>query len=250
VFAPWPLRNLHRFGAPHLLGSSWVTKQGDPLPTGVQTWLLTWATSPQQAAEIAWKVTKSNPIPGFAVPPEACDSPEERKRLAVLFDQYNAEGLIAPAVDEGFEKIARERRQRDPVRFFLKLPLRRVKELWAVPVPDWEMPIQAPSLGLPDQRDRLAPLNVRTLILAGIGLLLAFALPRGRPLVALFLTAAIGRTIALAFIVPGGTQRYMFELLPMALVFAALALLGPAELLYRKLRGMPPTDPAPGEVPG
>ena len=149
VFAPWPLRNLVRFGSPHLLGSSWVSKMGDPLPTGVQAWLSTWAVEPEAATvDIAWKMTRGTPVYAATLPNEAFDSPEEQKRVNALFEQYSREGLIGPAVDAGFRALAKERRARDPVRFFVKLPLRRAEVLWMRAVPDWEMPIASPTLAL------------------------------------------------------------------------------------------------------
>jgi hypothetical protein len=213
-----------------------VTNLGDPLPTGVQAWLRTWAVDPRAAADVSWKMTRSTPIQAGALPPEAFDSKAERARVTALLDEYDREGLIGPAVDEGFAEVARARRQRDPFRFFLQLPVHRAYELWITPVPEWEMPMTAPSLGLPASRERLSPLNRRTLVFALVGLLLALALPRTRPIAALAVIAALARTVAVAFVVPGGTQRYTFELLPLLLVLAALALVGPAELLYRRLR--------------
>jgi hypothetical protein len=220
-----------------------VSKQGDPLPTGVHSWLSTWAVDPSQAAvDVAWKMTRGTPILGTSLPAESSDSPAEKKHVAELFEAYNRDGIIAPTVDAGFVELARERRKRDPVRFFLKLPVRRAYELWIAPVPEWEMPIQAPSLGLPAERDRLGPLTRRTLLFALIGLVIALAWRTSRPLAALAVIAALARTVAIAFVVPGGTQRYTFELLPLLFVLAALALVGPAELLVRRLRQTAASD--------
>lgn len=254
VFAPWPLRNLHRFGSAHLTGSQWVTHGGDPLPTGAQAWLRTWVVSPEDAAGVAWPMTRATRIEARVFPPDAADSPEERARVVALFDRYDRDGLISPAVDDGLRELARDRRRRDPLRYYFKLPLRRVRELWWHPVPEWELPSTSPTLGLPAGRAGFERLTHRPLLvaLAGLLLLLLVPLPRAlRPLHApteterspspsrvlalLALVAALVRTAVIAFAVPGGTQRYNLELLPLLLVLAAVALAAPAELILARL---------------
>jgi hypothetical protein len=142
VVSPWLARNQVRFHAPHPTGAEWVTRQGDPLPTGAQAWLRTWAVDPQQAAGLAWPMTRGTVIVNAMVPAEASDSPQERERALKLFDAYNRAGMVTPSVDEGFRALAAERRGRDRVRYFVTLPLRRLGPLWLQPVPEWEMPIQ------------------------------------------------------------------------------------------------------------
>ena len=239
VFAPWPIRNIVRCHAPHPLGSPWVTNLGDPLPMGPQAWLATWAVLPEHAArDVGWKMTRGTPLYAAALPPEASDSPEEKKRLDALLTAYDAAGLITPAVDEGFRELARDRVRAHPIRHFVILPLRRVRHLWFDAVPQWEMPFESPTLGLPAGRPALETLSHRTLALAALGLLMLAFVPllhAGRPLAALAFAAALFRTIAIVLIVPGGTQRYVFELVPMMLVLSGFALFAPAELLLRRL---------------
>lgn len=235
VMSPWVVRNVIHFRDPHLFGSSWVTKNGDPLPTGVQRWLLTWAIDPREAADVAWKMTKSNPVLASQLPAAAADSAAERKRLGELFDAYNRAGYITHEVDAGFVKLARERRERDPLRYYGTLPLRRARELWWNPVPDWEMPAQAPSVGIPEARAQLVPLTHRMLLFAALGLLVALLVGggAGRRLVALVLLAAAVRTVVVVFVVAGGTQRYVVELVPSLLALGALGVAGPLERMGR-----------------
>jgi len=235
VVAPWLLRNQARFRAPHPTGAEWVTKQGDPLPTGAQAWLRTWAVDPEQAAHLAWPITRGAPLGPWMLPPEAYDTADERARVLKIFDDYNRSGIVTPSVDEAFRKLADERRARDRVRYFARLPWKRLRQLWREPVPEWEMPIQSRALKLPEARAQLLPLTERTLLLALIGLALSFSLRRARPLAVLAVVAAVARSLAIVFVVPGGTQRYTFELLPLQLALAAIAIVAPAELILRKL---------------
>src|SRR6185369_2829343 len=131
-----------------------------------QAWLRTWAVDPQNAADVAWKMTRGTPIWSPSIPLGAFDSPDERRRVGELFDRYDREGLIGPEVDEGFAAVASERRARDPIRYYVTLPLHRAVELWWNPVPEWELPCAAPSLHLPEGRGGLEPHTRRGLLLA------------------------------------------------------------------------------------
>ena len=90
--------------------------------------------------------------------------PEKSSRVP-RYTSYPTAPQFGPAVDAGFRALAKERRARDPVRFFVKLPLRRAEVLWMRAVPDWEMPIVSPTLALPERRDGLVPLTRRTLLI-------------------------------------------------------------------------------------
>ena len=234
VYGPWPLRNLVDFHRPYPLGSSWVKKTGDPLPTGVHAWLRTWAVDPEAATvQVAWKMTRGDVIIAERLPREASDSPAERKQLVKLFTDYNAHG-ITRTVDAGFRELAAERTRREPYRTFIQLPLARAWVLWSSPVPEWELPCLSPTLRLPAERPALAQVNARTIVLALLGLSLLSLLADGRRLVLLAVTAIVARSLLVAWVVPGGTQRYLFELLPMVLVLAAAALAGVPELAFRR----------------
>ncbi len=239
VVSPWIARNLLRFHAPHATAAEWVSKQGDPMPTGAQAWLRTWAVDPEQAKSIAWPMTRGGTIFASQIPADAYDSLDERQRISKIIDRYNRAGMVTEEVDAGLRALAAERRARDRARYFVKLPVARLARLWLEPVPEWEMPIQSKVLRLPEQRAQLAPLTVRTLGLALIGLAIAAALRRGRPLAVLALVAAAARSLAIAFAVAGGTQRYTLELLPIELALAAIALAAPAELVLRRLADQP-----------
>lgn len=241
VFAPWPARNWLRFHSLHATGAEWVMKSGDPLPTGPQAWLRSWVVEPEDAAHIAWRVVRGESLSGAVLPPDAWDTADEKARVLKLFDDYGRGGnRLTPSIDQRFTDEARARRARDPGRYWVKLPLKRAKRLWLDPVPDWEMPAAFWPNREPLSRLGWHRLNHRTVALALVGLAVLVVFRRGRPLAALAATAAVTRTVAIVFVVPGGTQRYLFELLPLLLVLAAIALAGPAELILRRLSGGEP----------
>jgi hypothetical protein len=68
-------------------------------------------------------------------PASAFDSPEEKTRVAELFDEYNKTPTldISPEIDRGFAEIARERTRRHPLRTFLWAPFGRALTLWFTP---------------------------------------------------------------------------------------------------------------------
>jgi hypothetical protein len=243
VVAPWLIRNFVHFRHFHPTGAEWVTKQGDALPTGVQSWARTWVVDAHEASLIAWPLTKGQVVPPTALVPSSYDSPKERAALVKLVDEYNKSLWITPSVNEGFLALARERRANDRFRYFVTLPLKRAKAMWMEPVPDWEMPATSKTLALPELRGDWERLGRRTLLLALAGLLVACAFRRGRPLALLAAIAAGARTVAISFAVAGGTQRYLLELLPLVLVLAAIGLAGPAELILRRLSGTLPEWP-------
>jgi 4-amino-4-deoxy-L-arabinose transferase-like glycosyltransferase len=241
-FSPWPLRNWKRFHALRPTGAEWVTKAGDPLTTGPQAWLRTWVVDPEEAAHVAWSVTRSDALWSGYLTIDAWDTVDEKLRMLALFDDWSRVRLLTPELDRRFTDEARARRARDPWRYWIQLPWKRAKKLWLEPVPEWELP--AAIRPAPEPKERLVwpRLHKRSVKLALAGLIVLLLFRRGRPLAALAATAAAARTVAIVFVVPGGTQRYLFEIIPLLLVLAAVALVGPAELILRRL-SQPAPDP-------
>jgi hypothetical protein len=81
-----------------------------------------------------WKLNEE-PVVIDDFPASAFDSPEEKQRVAELFEQYNQSPTldISPAVDREFAEIARERTARHPLRTYVTIPLRRALSIWFTP---------------------------------------------------------------------------------------------------------------------
>jgi hypothetical protein len=69
------------------------------------------------------------------LPPAAFDSPEERARVASLFDEYNhsPDLDISPEIDHEFANIAHERTKRHPLRTYTWVPFGRALSIWFTP---------------------------------------------------------------------------------------------------------------------
>ena len=108
VFAPWPIRNYERFGAPHVEGSAWVRQDGKPLPLGMMRWMRSWATGAWGQDFPLLKVANDgflNPDrPGILLP-GMYDDDAEKALVIKLFERYNRVGLM-PEVDAGFDRLA------------------------------------------------------------------------------------------------------------------------------------------------
>ena len=136
------------------------------VPYGYYAWLRTWVKDDRQTDALIWALG-SRAIMISEIPDDAFDSQDERARVASLLHRHNesstyrgkeraspfsasltAAGIarlnmpddasadnpilwtMSPFEDAEFEKLARERITRHPLRYYLWLPARRVSEMW------------------------------------------------------------------------------------------------------------------------
>ena len=213
VFSPWPIRNQRLFGAPHFEGTAWMRQDGTPLPLGMMRWMRTWGTGEWGQDFALLKVANEGLLKvdrGGIVLPAMYDSDEERTVVVALFQRYNREGMT-PTVDAGFERLAEARRRQSPLRYYLKLPLRRLVAEWT-PVVEWELPMRSPLLHLPRARHAY-DLFERVLFLLALAGAAFVARRDARLCVIVF--AVVGVRAALhAFAHPFPVERYMVESFP------------------------------------
>ena len=142
TFAPWPIRNeivFHRF---IMLQPGHQPLPDGFVPNGYYDWLRTWVDDQAYVKPLRWELNYS-PILLDQIPAKAFDSADERARVAELLDRYNrpqtnppaetmpaAKVKMTPQIDSGFAQIAAERRERDWLRFHLRLPAKRATALW------------------------------------------------------------------------------------------------------------------------
>lgn len=215
----WPLRNLQRFGAPHLFGTEWIAQNGDPLPTGYTDWVRSWSgAAPGDAYSLLLVVNRMNLDPNRLIQPQMVDNDDERARVAALMREINKSGMT-PAVSDGFKQLVAERRARHPFRHFVGLPARRLVELWK-PVPDYDFPMKVPALGLPAGRRVFDWLG--QLLLLGAAILLPFAYRKERALTTIIVAMVLLRSAAMAWLPPSPNQRYVVELFPLLAVIVGL----------------------------
>jgi hypothetical protein len=131
---PWVVRNfitLHKF---QISADRYTTIPGEYAPIGYYKWQNTWMERFRDVYISVWKLNEE-PVRIDDFPASAFDSPEERQRVADLFDQYNKSPTldISPEVDQGFAEIARERTKRHPWRTYLWAPIQRALTMWFTP---------------------------------------------------------------------------------------------------------------------
>lgn len=220
VFAPWPIRNYVRFGAPHPAATTWRTAVGKPLGDGPVWWARTWAASGRGDSYFELYFVYEAPIqiarPGV-VPERSYDDEAERQEVVKLFTDYNAHGLT-DAVDAEFRAVARARLRRHPLRTLLLLPLERIGHLFAGE-PEYEMPMRIRWLGLPTLRPLFGALDLALVLAAAVGCVLGWR--ARRRLIAPLLLAIAMRLGIYAFAIPQATtERYLVEAFPLFMILA------------------------------
>lgn len=238
VFAPWPLRNLHQFGAAHPEGTYWMRQDGTPLPMGMMQWMRSYGTGAWGEDYNLMSVANDAPMqierPGIVLP-VMYDDARERAEVVAAFQLYNRE-RFSPRVDAEFMRLAAERRQRHPFRYWVGLPLRRLVAEWKA-MPEWELPMRAPRFGLPAERAHWVTYEQLLFALALLGA--ALLVRRDGALVAVVVTAVAARSLLHAIAHPFPVERYLVESFPALLMLSgvgAIAVGRAAAHAARKLR--------------
>jgi hypothetical protein len=154
AIAPWTIRNARVFRVFQPIAPLHANMPDEFVPRGYNQWLRTWIDHSRYVETFEFNLDVK-PIRIEDVPDSAFDSPEERARVAALFDRYNASaGSVAkgeveassdedeeaggsephvqmtPEIDAEFGQIARERIARHPIRYYLILPMKRALTIW------------------------------------------------------------------------------------------------------------------------
>ena len=221
VFAPWPLRNIRRFGAPHFEGTEWLSQAGEPLRSGLMKWMRSWSGGEPGGAYTLFRIANGasiDPENRGVLLPQMYDDEAERAQLAEIFHRYDREGLSAK-VDGEFIALADERARKHPWRQNVVLPAKRLVALWT-PLPEYELPMRSGFLSLPRLRTDYDYVLKLMLLAALVG---AFTLwRRDRALAIILLLPIVFRSVLHScFAHPCPTQRYVVELMPSLMMLAA-----------------------------
>ena len=247
----WTVRNV-AVGLPRLYPTDMVMPQGKRSPLGYISWVRTWLIYEYERPGALWGPNRFD-YKSIYIPDRAYRSATEKRKVEALLGRLKAyQGLPIPKeIDDAFAKLARERREQAPLRYYAINPLLRSVQLWSNPFSSFGWPDEMPSSALSDE-ERLAVSRgglhgklmlarrfpVRALSKAVTGLyqfvlLGAFLLGclyaafgvRDRRLRVLALTAfsyIVGRTLLLALI--GNVEtRYTVEAVP-AMEFVVVSL--------------------------
>ncbi len=132
--APWAVRNYITLGEVQILAPRYAMGPGEYAPVGYYAWTGTWLERFRDVYTYIWNVGEEV-VTADDLPPSAYDSPEEKARVAALFDEYNKEPEmdITPEVDRKFAELARERTRRHPFRTYVEVPFERALTIWFTP---------------------------------------------------------------------------------------------------------------------
>jgi 4-amino-4-deoxy-L-arabinose transferase-like glycosyltransferase len=129
---PWSLRNLHTLHHFEPLAPRYANAPDEFVPLGFQRWVRTWMVDYASVEEIYWAVP-GNMLDAEKLPSRAFDSPAQREETEQLLDDYNNTLHVTPELDARFERIASDRIQHAPIRYYLWLPLARITDMWLRP---------------------------------------------------------------------------------------------------------------------
>lgn len=227
VYGPWPLRNLVRFGAPHVLAVP-CNVRGEAIErAGYLKWFATWMVAEEQGPQTLFCLVRPGCVATVqSYPPEAFDSSEEKRDVARLFALREREGFSL-RVNDGFVALAQRRARNHPLRTFVVLPLRRALHMW---INRNDLPLRS-SREMPWPQVTIAParhlleINILFDLLLLAGLFVLLARPERdlqRRAGALALLAVVLRTGVLA-LVGFVDARYLLELMPLSLAVGSVA---------------------------
>lgn len=123
-FVIWTGRNWSTFKVFEPLAPRYANDPGEDPHLGWQHWVKTWCLDFTCTSEIYWNVPDStiatDDLPGWAF-----DSAQQHEETFQIFEDYNRDPQLVPALDARFEALARERAAAHPLRTHILLPLGR-----------------------------------------------------------------------------------------------------------------------------
>ena len=129
---PWTLRNLHTFHKFQPLAPRYANTPEDFVPHGFNRWTKTWIVDYVSTEELYWE-EPGEEMDFDKLPERAFDSQQQFDTTQQVFDDYNANHEIDADLDARFEALARERIQRSKFRYYVRLPLLRMADMWLRP---------------------------------------------------------------------------------------------------------------------
>lgn len=155
TLAPWTIRNAKLFHAFMPLSPEHAQMPGEFVPYGYLAWVRSWISDQRYIDPFLWEID-TQPLRIAELPVSACDSPQERERVAALFALVNPPGIgasaapanrdnndgakdaeepsagvnITPAADAQFMALAHERASSHRFRTYILLPVKRAVAMW------------------------------------------------------------------------------------------------------------------------
>jgi hypothetical protein len=221
-FVAWSWRNWQVFHVFQPLAPRLATDPDEDPHLGWERWIKSWCLDFVSTYEIYWNVP-SGPLDVTKLPGRAVDSPEQYAQTVALQAAYNDDGQeISPELDARFGKLADERINAHPLRYYVGLPLGRMADMWLRPRVE-NLPIELDWWVYENHKEETcfswayAGLNALYLLLAVAGLCL-------RPRFWRAMLAYILLRSALLTTVEAPETRYTIECFPMLFVMGGIAI--------------------------
>ena len=221
-FAAWTYRNYRTFHVVQPLAPRYATDPGEPTWPGWQRWTKTWCLDFVSTFQVYWNLPGA-PLDVHQLPARAFDSTAQYTETVQLFAAYEANGEdISPAIDDGFSRLAQQRIEAHPLRYYLWLPIGRVADMLFRPrvenLPiDLDWWVYAHHWAETRFSWSYAALNALFSLLAVIGLCTR---PRLWPWMVLYFVLRC----ALLATIEAPEARYTLEFFPMQFVLGGLAI--------------------------
>ncbi len=222
---PWAARNWRSLDEVQFLTPRYLQMPDDFSPRGFDAWTATWLWKFSDVYRTLWQLN-SGEIPISALPQQAFDTPDERRRIEAMLNLYNYTLTLSREQDAEFAELARERTARHPLRTYLTIPLLRSLVMWFTPRTEL-LPNSSPlrpveSEWEDDRRDFLETLGLGLVNLAYVALALAgAAIVRGRAGVTLLIVFIVLRTLYIAGFIETPEPRYVLECFPAVIALSA-----------------------------
>jgi hypothetical protein len=129
---PWTIRNWRQFHRFEPLAPRYASDPDEFVPSGFDRWMRTWIVDYVSTEEVYWQVPGSD-VDLNNLPARAIDNEREQQQTQAIFDDYSKSHVVGPELNARFDQLARSRIQRDPIRYYVWLPLLRIGDMWLRP---------------------------------------------------------------------------------------------------------------------
>lgn len=218
---PWTIRNLHSLHHFQPLAPRYANEQGESAMRGFNRWVKTWIADYTSVEEIYWLVP-GDKIDPEKLPSRTFDSPQQRDATLAVIADYNQSQDLTRDIDTHFGKLAAERIESHPLRYYLTLPALRIMDMWVRPrtellPPDvrwWEFNDEPTS--------SVMAVVLGAVNLGYVGMALAGLIRKRRAIryVGLLLSFVVLRSLFLGTL-ENPEPRYTLECYPVVIVLAA-----------------------------
>jgi 4-amino-4-deoxy-L-arabinose transferase-like glycosyltransferase len=223
---PWTVRNWRVFHVFQPLAARYANNPDEDPHLGFQQWVKTWMGEYVSVVEIYWHVTGEQVNPSL-LPSRAFDSAEERQATQDAFATYNETNSLPPELDNQLAQLARERRQRKPLRYYVWLPAARIADMWLRPRTEmlgimerwWEYCVD------PIDFSKALAYGTLNLLYVAAALWGAFSRSKAVRYAGMLIGFVVLRSLFLGTL-ENPEPRYTLEMFPVVFVFAAVALTG------------------------